>query len=254
MSDEIIALVPAAGFATRLGELPCSKELLPAGWRAGREIAPDDEPLAGHLLSRLAAGGIRRALVITRREKEDIPRRLGDGRDWGVELDYLLIGPTASTVETLDAAHRHVGEAVVALGYPDIVFRPMGAYSRVIDTLSSTGADIALGLFPSDQPEKSDMVELAPDGTIRRIVIKQPDRGLEMTWSIALWRPRFTEILHRFVRLAGKRKQELYVGDVISAAMAEGMSVVGHPFRDGHSSDLGTPEALRHPPDWLVSD
>ncbi len=251
MSLETIALVPAAGFATRLGALPRSKELLPAGWQRGQAVGPTDKPLTGHLFDRLARGGIRRALVVTREEKRDIPERLGDGAEWGLEIEVLDIGPTASTVETLDAAYDRVRGAQVALGYPDIVFRPTDAYRHVARARARLDADVALGLFPSDQPEKSDMVDLAPDGEVRRLVIKQRDRGLPYTWSIAVWTPRFTDYLHDFAadRSAGSR--ELYVGDVIQSALDDGLSVVAHPFEDGASTDLGTPEALAHPPRWV---
>ncbi len=249
--QNVHAVIPAAGFATRLGRLPCSKELLPVGWSERQEIDAAAKPLAAHLLERLAAGGIERALVVTRREKSDIRRRLGDGRDWGVELGYLLVGPTRSTVETLDAAYSRLRGATVALGYPDIVFHPASAYRDVLDTLASSGADVVLGLFPSDQPEKSDMVELGPDGAIRKLVIKQPDRGLDLTWSIAVWRPRFMQYLHEFVRTDSGHERELYVGDVVQSAIEAGLSVVAKTFEDGASADLGTPEALESPPDWV---
>jgi glucose-1-phosphate thymidylyltransferase len=253
MNGGIIGLVPAAGFATRMGELPCSKELLPIGWTPGHDPSDREKPLAGYLLECLASGGVSRALVITREEKEDIPRRLGDGSEWGLELDYLFVGPTRSTVETLDAAYERVRDSVVALGYPDIVFRPADAYRQLAGTWGHGGADVALGLFPGSQPERSDMVELGPAGGVRRIYVKQPDRGLTFTWSIALWGPRFTGYLHEIARRTDERPRELHVGDVIQHAIDNGLRVVARAFADGASTDLGTPAALARPPRWLTA-
>lgn len=255
-SPEPIALIPAAGFAKRLGELPCSKELLPLGWSPERrphsgEIPPG-KPLTAHLLERLALGGIRRALVVTRREKSDIARQLGSGERWGLKLEYLYVAPTASTPATLDAAYDHVHGATVALGFPDIIFTPEDAYGEVIEERRLRGADVALGLFPSDQPESSDMVELRPDGTVQRLVIKQPDRGLTHTWSIAVWSPTFTEYLHERLRHPTDRADELYVGNVLQAAMEDGLSVATRVFTRGASVDLGTPRVLAQPPDWVL--
>ena len=58
-----VALIPAAGFGRRMGVLPCSKELLPVGWSGVDEVSTE-RPLAGYLLERLAAGGVRSALML----------------------------------------------------------------------------------------------------------------------------------------------------------------------------------------------
>ena len=249
-SRDPIALIPAAGFATRLGSLPCSKEVLPLGWSPE---CPEGKggPLIGHLLERLVLGGIREAIVITRPEKGDIADTLGDGASWGIEIDYLLTGPTLSTIETLDRAYERVRGRSVALGYPDIVFQPADAYSRAIATQRETGADVVLGLFPTNQPEASDMVELDAEGAITALVIKQPDRGLRYMWSIAVWSARFTDYLHDHLQRAPTPANEPYVGDVIQSAIRDGFDVRAESFPQGASIDLGTPDALADPPLWI---
>ena len=139
----------------------------------------------------------------------------------------------------------------MALGYPDIVFRPRDAYAEVLTLHASRGADLTLGLFPSRQPERSDMVELSAAGEVERLVIKQPDRGLRHTWSIAVWEPIFTAYLHRNLARAPTPSRELYVGDLVQAALDDGLKVAARAFDDGASVDLGTPAALAAPPDWL---
>ena len=95
------------------------------------------------------------------------------------------------------------------------------------------------------------MVQLAPDGSVEQLVIKQPDRGLRHTWSIAIWQPEFTDFLHQFLRRPGaETAHELYVGNVIQAALDEGSAVTTQIFEPGASTDMGTPEALANPPEW----
>lgn len=254
---EVIALVPAAGYGRRMGRIPCSKELLPIGWSAGeggeRTAPPDGKALAEHLLERLVQGGVRRALVLLREGKWDIPARLRNGHEWGIELAYLVLQPTASAVETLDAANPWVGEATIALGFPDIVFQPDDAFLRLLRAQRNRSADVVLGLFPNRQPERSDMVETAEDGSVERILIKQPDHGLPYAWSIAVWTPTFTTYLHRFRadHRHAPTPRELYVGDVVQAAIDDGLYVAAEIFEQGASADLGTPEALAAPPDWV---
>ncbi len=132
----------------------------------------------------------------------------------------------------------------VALGFPDILFEPRDAYRRLAARHEESGADAVLGLFPTDRSEKTDMVEL--DGRrVRRLVIKQPGSGLDYTWSIAVWSPRMSRFLHRFVARHGRRSgEEVYVGDVIRSAIDEGLVVEGVTFPAGSYLDVGTPEDL----------
>lgn len=257
---EVIALIPAAGYGRRLGSIPCSKELLPLGWSRGPAAAGSETPAAPtgkamleYLLERLARGGIRRALVLLREGKWDIPARLRDGHDWEIDLAYLVLPPTASAVETLAAATPWVEEATIALGFPDIVFHPADAFLELRRVQHNRGADVVLGLFPNRQPERSDMVETDDDGTVRRILIKQADHGLPHAWSIAVWTPVFTRYLARFRadHRHAPEPRELYVGDVVQAAIDDGLYVAAHLFEQGASADLGTPEALAAPPTWI---
>ncbi len=257
----VVGLVPAAGSASRLGRLPCSKEIFPVapGDAARPRVACD------YLLEGFRTAGIRRALILLRKGKWDVPALLGDGSDFGLPLAYLAFEPTACVPETLDRAYPFIAEATVALGFPDIVVEPGDAFRSLIRRRRQTGAEVVLGLFPTDQSWKCDMVELdggisrpgrapvelsrpgrAPVEHVRRIVIKQAQTALRFTWSIAVWGPEFSRFLHDFV--AAERAAsatETYVGDVIQAAIDDGMEVIGERFDEGSFLDVGTPEDLR---------
>jgi hypothetical protein len=76
---------------------------------------------------------------------------------------------------------------------------PPDVYRRLIERQDADGADLVMGLFPTDQDERSDMVELDDDGRVRSLVIKQPPRGLEYSWAAGVWTPAFTSFLRDFV-------------------------------------------------------
>lgn len=264
---EVVGLIPAAGRADRLGALPCSKEIFPLGFHADAEGVERPRPVCGRLLESLAAAGVHRAYVLLRKGKWDIPALLGDGVELGLPLAYLALEPTASVPETLDRAYPFVREATVALGFPDIVVEPGDAYRPLLRRLHRSEAAAVLGLFPTDQSWKADMVELegeerrpgraqvesrperAQVDKVRRIVIKQAETTLRFTWSIAVWGPEFSSYLHDFVAdgRAGStgNSTEIYVGDVLQAAIDDGMTVLGERFEDGSFLDVGTPEDLR---------
>ena len=69
---EMVALIPAAGQATRLAPLPCSKEVYPVGSRAvnGHGIRP--KAVCEYLLEKMQVAGITKGYIIVREGKWDI--------------------------------------------------------------------------------------------------------------------------------------------------------------------------------------
>src|SRR4051812_49610517 len=98
-----IGLIPAAGRAERLGPLPCSKELLPIGFReTPRGPAPK---VAGHyLLERFRAAGVRRGFMVVHESKQGGPPHFGTGGIAGVALAHLSLPGSRSAPGTLHRA------------------------------------------------------------------------------------------------------------------------------------------------------
>lgn len=257
--DSVVALVPAAGRASRLRGLPGSKEIYPVDpFRPAAGAVPRPRPVCEYLLEALVAAGVRQAYVILRPGKWDIPEHLG-ALELDIDLAYLTIPDSPSVVHTLDRAFPFIQDRRVALGFPDIVFQPREAFQRVLERQQATGAQVVLGLFPTDQGHRSDMVEMDAEGRARRIVVKQPGTELRFMWSIAIWTPRFTDYLHRFLERSvafpqaeNGRRRELFVGDVVQAAIDDGLEVQTVVFAEGSILDVGTPEGLRQATRQLV--
>lgn len=241
---EVLGVVPAAGRATRLSGLAGSKEVVALGVDSeGRK-----RPVTGFLLERFRRAGIESAVVVLRSGKWDVAETLGNGSRWGVDLGYRIVDETPSVPHTLDTAYPMLRGKVVALGFPDIVFEPADAFATCLDRLLGGNASIVLGLFPSDQPEKTDMVELDASGRPVAFSIKSADRGLRFTWSIAVWLPEVTERLHQWMtedkQSAGPSDSELYVGNFFSWALERGVAIEAELFEDGSYLDVGTREDL----------
>jgi glucose-1-phosphate thymidylyltransferase len=227
-----VAVIPAAGVGSRLdGAVTGSKEVADIGGK----------PLIAHLLDRLARASVTEAVVVLRKGKEDIPAALAAYGE--VDLTYLVIDESPSELHSVIAGVRATEGRVVALGYPDILFEPMDSYSALLHRLDDTNADLVIGLFPTDQPERVDMVALDDRGRPTEVVIKQPDRGLRHSWSIAAWSPGFSSYLTEFA--AGQRGPlEPSVGDVVQVAINDGLVVDAVRFEKGSYLDVGTPDDL----------
>jgi glucose-1-phosphate thymidylyltransferase len=247
LPSDVIGLIPAAGLAQRLGPLPCSKELYPIGFKSDQTGFP--KVACQYLLESMRVVGIKQAYIVLRAGKWDIPAYLGSGAQLDLSLAYLLMDAPFGAPYTLDKAWPFVQHARIALGFSDVLFEPADAFSRLLARQSRTGAEVVLGLFPAERPSKCDLVVTDAADRVWRIVIKPLTTELRYTWMIAVWAPVFTRFMHD--HLAGllpaqsSAPRELFVGEVMQAAIDAGLRIEAERFDTGHAIDIGTPEDLR---------
>lgn len=249
---DVIGLIPAAGRATRLPLLKGSKEIIPVNLQTPHDNGTLRPKVAcEYLLEHMDKAGITKVYLVLREGKWDIPAYFGDGSAIGINLAYLMMGLPYGPPFTLDQAYSFVQQSLVAIGFPDIIFESDDAFAKLITKQMETHADVVLGLFPADQPEHVDMVEVDNDSRVSQIVIKPSYTALTQTWGIAVWTPAFTHFMHQHLMsvhdtFASTRdnKQELHVGDVIQAAIKNGLRVTSVPVSDKPYIDIGIPENL----------
>ncbi len=196
----------------------------------------------------MSIAGIERCYVILREGKWDIPERLLDGNVFGLNLAYLVIRRSHGTPYTLDFAWPFIQAAYIAMGFPDILFQPADAFSRMLSHQSASKADIVLGLFQAGTPSQMDMVETDVRGRVLNIVIKPESTSLVNTWILAVWSPVFSRYMHDYLArkdITEDTFRELYVGHVIQSAITDGLKVESVLFEGGRYLDIGTPEDLQ---------
>jgi glucose-1-phosphate thymidylyltransferase len=210
-----------------------------------------------YLMDKMRVAGARKAFVVLRRGKWDIPQYYGDGSRVGVRLCYLMQGLPYGVPFTLDQAHPFLGDSTVIMGYPDILFDPQDAFVRLLSRISNAASDVVLGLFSTCEPWKAHMVSVDEADRVRQIIIKPQESDLTQTWICAAWTPAFGDFMHEY--LAGLVRDmrdlgaespeamggEVTVSDVLQAAIGSGLCVEGLRFSDGSYLDIGTPENLR---------
>ena len=209
--------------------------------------------MADCLLEAYRAASIENVFFILRDGKWDIPAFYADGHRRGLNLAYLITRYPHGTPFTLDQAYPFIHDKNVALGFPDIQFKPMDVYQRLLHRLAEDSTDIVLGLFPTPSPFKVDMVDYSDSGRVREIVIKPARTHLHYGWFCAVWTPAFTRFMHDFLANALtefnlEAHPEIYVGTVMQAALAEGMEMAVETSPDGEAIDVGTPEDLERIP------
>ncbi len=247
-NNDFVALIPAAGSGSRLGKLPFSKELLPLRPLANDPfVAAPGTPVAiEDSLQLLRENGVREAYIIVAQGKGDIAAYLEKTPVSGITVKFLCRESSPSVPHTLCTAIPHLAGRNAVLIFPDIVFHPRNIVERTIAEHLAHGVDVTLGLVPSTRGDKVDIVSCNRDGRVLNIRPK-PGAGVSgWTWITATWSGRFSEFMtHHTNRRHRVNKRELYVGDVLNAAIQSGLSIGSMPIPQGAALDFGTTDDLK---------
>jgi glucose-1-phosphate thymidylyltransferase len=208
-----------------------------------------------YLLEKMKCAGVTNVYFILRNGNWDIPSYLTRIRNSHMHIAYVVVDETSGVPYTLDSTYNFVRNSIVVYGFPDIIFSSRNANRKLLLKQVQTGADIVLGLYLVDRPEKWDMVGFDQEARINRILIKPLRSRLKYAWTIAVWTPVFTQFLHEYIenldknsRVKGnyksERNTELFIGEVIFEAIKEKLRVDYIIFSNDICLDIGTPSGL----------
>ena len=243
---EVVGVIPASGWAKRMGPLPCSKEILPIGFHTADDgSSAQPKVIISYLLDKMRFAGIRKVYIVLRKGKWDIPGYLGDGSAHDMHIGYLMQGLPYGVPYTLDQATPFIEKSIVALGFPDTIYRTKGIYKKMLERLKQSDAAVVLGLFPADIPQNADGVEIDSDGIIRRVIAKPHDGSHNTVWAAAVWRSSFTHFMHEYLANIDTRSREaseLQIGHIFQIAIEQGQQIAGVHVSEHSIIDLGTSE------------
>jgi glucose-1-phosphate thymidylyltransferase len=217
----IIGAVPAAGYATRLQPLSCSKEVYPIRGR----------PVMDYLIERMRIAGASEIRVVTRPEKLDVVENASRHGATVVEGYPRLLAESLFT-----AIGDLPGDDIVLFGFPDSIWEPRDGYSTVVDLLDD-GCEVALGLFRTSEPQRCEVVTLsdteASSGQVAGIELRPPAPAANLIWGCAAARASALRGLER----------EREPGEYFNSLCSRGV-VAGVWLSDTYI-DIGTREGLR---------
>jgi mannose-1-phosphate guanylyltransferase len=163
--DDVEAVVLVGGKGTRLRPLTLSapKPMLPT---AG-------VPFLAHLLSRVRAAGVRRAVLGTSYLAETFAEHFGDGSELGLELVYVTEDEPLGTGGGIRNVAGHLSAKHVLVFNGDVL---AGTDLRaVVETHRRTAADVTLHLVRVPDPRAFGCVPTDADGRVLAFLEKTPD-------------------------------------------------------------------------------
>jgi len=202
------AVIMAGGFGTRL--LPLTEQLpkpmLPVG----------DRPLLERTIERLREAGIHRVNITTHYLSEQIVNHFGDGRAFGVEMNYVTedrpLG-TAGGLKLMEALDEPLlvmnGDIMTAVDVRDML-----AYHR------KHGADVTVGVRPYELQLPYGVIECS--GSYIHSVREKPLLSFLVNAGIYLLEPS----IHRYI----PDGQHFDMTDLIQRLIEEGRLVASFPI------------------------
>jgi NDP-sugar pyrophosphorylase family protein len=212
----LVGVIPAAGHARRLQPIGSSKEML----------SVDGRPVVSYLVERMRAARPDAIRLVTRPEKADL---ITWAEAEGIEV--VLSEPPFVTASVLDGLQEVADDAVVLTGFPDTLWEPLDAFERLADEVR-LGADVALGLFETTEPQRCDIVECDADGAVTRVVVKPAQPAGTSTWGCFAARAGSLRPMHAWEE----------PGDYFDAVC--GTIVITGTRLEGRYVDIGTRESL----------
>jgi len=227
-------IVLAGGSGTRLYPVTqvVSKQLLPVY----------DKPMVYYPLSTLMLAGIRDILLIS--TPQDTPRfqdLLGDGRRWGLHIQYEIQPQPGGIAQAFLVGRRFIGKDRVALVLGDNIFHGE-ALARLLQGAVARERGATVFAYPVKSPERYGVIEFDSNG--KPVGIEEKPAKPKSRYAVTGLYFYDQQVVEIASKLKPSGRGELEITDVNRAYLERGELEVMAMGRGMAWLDTGTHEAL----------
>ncbi|MEM3458641.1 MAG: sugar phosphate nucleotidyltransferase [Candidatus Bathyarchaeia archaeon] len=235
------AVVLAAGEGVRLQPITSTrpKHLIKVGGKT----------ILGHCLSAVKSCGVDEVLIVVHYMGNAIREFFGDGKRFGLKIDYVEQKGVLGTGDAVSVAEPYVEEDFL-LVYGDLLFSAE-AVKNVANLHREEKPAATMAVVPVENPENYGVVELENEKTVKRIVEK-PNRGEAPTNLVNAGIYVFsTEIFEKLKATSKSVRGELEVTDAVSL-LAKDKTVLAVKISREDWIDIGRPWDLLEANRWAL--
>ncbi|MEM3577946.1 MAG: sugar phosphate nucleotidyltransferase [Candidatus Bathyarchaeia archaeon] len=237
------AVVLAAGEGVRLQPITLT--------RPKHMIKVGGKPLLEHCLNAVKASGINEVLIVTHYMGNVIREYFGDGKNFGLKIEYAEQKAVLGTGNAVSVAEPYVEEDFL-LVYGDLLFSKK-AISKVLNAYEKERVSAVMAVVPVESPENYGMVELDDEGKVKKL-IEKPKRGEVSTDLANAGIYVFsTEIFEKVRETSASVRGEWEITDAISLLLKEKKNVLGAKIQKEEWMDIGRPWDLLEANCWALT-
>jgi glucose-1-phosphate thymidylyltransferase len=227
-------IILAGGSGTRLYPITrgICKQLLPIY----------NKPMIYYPLATLMLAGIQDILIITTAEDQSSFRRLlGDGRDLGLRLEYIVQPRPEGLAQAFILGREFVGDDRVALALGDNIFFGHG-FPEVLRAARDRDRGATVFGYAVKDPERYGVVEF--DETGRAVSLEEKPRSARSPYAVTGLYFYDNQVLDIAAQLKPSARGELEITDVNLEYLRRGQLTVEKLGRGVAWLDTGTHESL----------
>jgi bifunctional UDP-N-acetylglucosamine pyrophosphorylase/glucosamine-1-phosphate N-acetyltransferase len=209
------------------------------------------KPILEHCLNALKRAGISEAVIVVHYMSDAIRQYFGDGKEFGVKIEYALQEAVLGTGNAASVVEPYVNDDFLLVN-GDMLFAAE-ALKTVIDLHQTAKPALTMAVVPVEKPENYGIVELEDGQHVKRIVEKPVREEASTNLANAGIYIFSTEIFAKIKQTSATSRGEWEIPDALTLLINEKKLVLAVKISSEDWIDIGRPWDLLEANRWALT-